>query len=95
MRPIRRLQSESCSRGASKKLFGGVPVAPDAKGIVYVVSSCGPKNYVLQPLYNDLMEKMGENLQLFQVITVDGGTLKYKALTVDGVLYDSFELHKR
>lgn len=89
------LQGHDHTYARSKKLFGGVPVAPDAKGIVYVVSSCGPKNYVLQPLYNDLMEKMGENLQLFQVITVDGGTLKYKALTVDGVLYDSFELHKR
>jgi acid phosphatase type 7 len=88
------LQGHDHTYARSKKLYGGVPVAPEARGIVYVVSSCGPKNYVLQPLYKDLMEKMGENLQLFQVITVDGGSLKYKAVTMDGVVYDRFELHK-
>lgn len=89
------LQGHDHTYARSRKLLGGVPVSPDAKGIVYVVSSCGPKNYVLQPLYKDLMEKMAENLQLFQVIRVDGETLTYRALTVDGAVYDSFELHKR
>lgn len=88
------LQGHDHTYARSKKLSGGVPVPPDARGIVYVVSSCGPKNYVLQPLYKDLMEKMGENLQLFQVVSVDGSSLKYRAVTMDGMMYDSFELHK-
>ena len=64
-------------RGA-RNLLGGKVVGDTEKGIVYVVSSCGPKNYVLQPLYKDLMATMGENLQLYQVITVDGGSFRYQ-----------------
>jgi hypothetical protein len=34
------------------------------------------------------------NIQLYQIITVDGGRLSYRAHAADGTLYDSFELRK-
>jgi 3',5'-cyclic AMP phosphodiesterase CpdA len=63
-------------------------------GTVYVVSSCGPKTYVLNPRYKDLMAKMGEGLQLFHLISVDGKKLSFKTFTVTGSLFDTFEIKK-
>jgi hypothetical protein len=88
------LQGHDHTYARSKKLMGGKIVGEDEKGIVYVVSSCGPKNYVLQPLYKDLMASMGENQQLYQVISVEGNTLQFKAVTAVGTVFDSFELRK-
>lgn len=39
-------------------------------------------------------ERRGENTQFFQVIEVDGGTLRYAAYIADGQLYDAFGLEK-
>ncbi len=62
-------------------------------GTVYVVSVSGPKMYELsrQPW----MKRVAEQTQLYQVIRIDGDTLKYEARTAAGVLYDAFELRKR
>ncbi len=88
------LQGHDHSYARSRKLMGGRAVGNEEKGIVYVVSSCGPKTYPLQMLYRDLMAAMGEGQQLFQVITVEGNTLQFKAVTAGGTTFDSFELKK-
>ena len=40
------------------------------------------------------MSRIGQDKQLYQVITVDPGDLKYQSFTASGELYDSFELKK-
>ena len=62
-------------------------------GTVYVVSVSGPKLYVTQR--QPFMKRMAEDTQLYQIIHVDGGTLRYEARTATGELYDGFELRKR
>ncbi len=78
----------------SKKLRNGSVVADNERGTVYVVSVCGPRAYEHNPTYDDLMQKTGVERQLFQVISLSKSKLIYKALTVTGTLYDSFELQK-
>lgn len=41
------------------------------------------------------MERSAENTQLFQVIRVESDTLRFRAYTVTGELYDAFDLVKR
>ncbi len=63
------------------------------RGPMYVVSVSGPKMYNLN--FEDWVERVASNTQLFQLIHVDGDVLKYEAYTTTGVLYDAFELKKR
>jgi 3',5'-cyclic AMP phosphodiesterase CpdA len=66
----------------------------DAKsGTLYVVSVSGPKMYTLDR--RPFMRRAAEYTQLYQLITVDGGELRYEARTATGRLYDAFTLRKR
>jgi len=62
------------------------------KGPVYVVSVSGPKMY--DPSFDDWMERVASNTQLYQLIRVDGDMLRYEAYTATGQLYDAFSLQK-
>lgn len=62
-------------------------------GTVYVVSVSGPKMYALQP--SNVMKRVAEDTQLYQIIHIDGEQLSYEARTATGKLYDSFILRKR
>jgi hypothetical protein len=64
--------------------------SPD--GPIYVVSVSGPKMYDIG--LQDWMDRAASNTQLYQVITVDSAKLAFKAFTVNGDLYDAFELNK-
>ncbi|MDG3002486.1 purple acid phosphatase family protein [Paludisphaera mucosa] len=82
------------------KAFENVPEGANTRddptataGTVYVVSVAGPKMYVLDPEH--WMRRAGEDVQLYQVIAVDGGVLRYEARTALGDPYDAFELHKQ
>jgi len=70
----------------------GVRARTGDSGTVYVVSVSGPKMYDLNR--EDWMQRAAEDTQLFQVISINGGTLRYEARTATGRLYDAFELHK-
>ena len=63
-------------------------------GTVYVVSVSGPKQYPASSHHEAIMAKIGTQVQLFQVISLEGGNLSYKAYTVTGSLYDSFAWSK-
>ncbi len=78
----------------SYKLVGDQRVNWNNKGTVYAVSVSGPKQYEATTNFPDLMEVMGQNMQLFQVIDVDEDELKYRAYTATGELFDSFHLLK-
>ncbi|MBJ6984156.1 metallophosphoesterase family protein [Luteimonas sp. MC1750] len=58
----------------------------------YVVSVAGAKQYLLSQEARDTMAPVGEDTQLFQVVRIDGDTLRYEARTVTGRLYDAFSL---
>ncbi len=77
-----------------KNLPEGVNWRSDKGGTVYVVSVSGPKMYETDELSRSRMGKTGENVQLYQIITIDGKTLRYEARSVDGVVFDAFELRK-
>jgi acid phosphatase type 7 len=78
----------------SYKLRNGTVVPNTEKGTVYVLSVSGPKQYELTPVYKNLMAKIAGNIQLFQVVSIDGKTLNYKCYTAAGELFDSFALTK-
>ncbi len=59
----------------------------------YVVSMCGSKMYNNES--NKWMDKLGTNVQLYQIITVDGNKLLYRCYTATGELFDAFDLVKR
>ncbi|QDH71719.1 metallophosphoesterase family protein [Lysobacter alkalisoli] len=59
---------------------------------VFTVSVVGAKQYRLSDEARATMKPVGEDTQLFQVIRVDGGRLRYEARTATGRLYDAFEL---
>jgi acid phosphatase type 7 len=71
----------------------GVQNVDSQTGTVYIVSVSGPKMY--QHNRQDFMKRVAEDTQLYQVIHIDGGTLRFEARTAIGELYDAFELRKR
>lgn len=73
--------------------IGGGPQRREDAGTVYVVSVGGPTMYEIGP-GRDWATRTGQNLQLYQVIRVNGGSLRYEARTVTGKLFDAFELVK-
>jgi len=70
-----------------RRTAGGDGVPP-----VLTVSVAGPKQYRLSARARDTMRPVGEDTQLFQVLRIDGGRLRYEAFTATGRLYDAFEL---
>ena len=62
-------------------------------GTVYVVSVSGPKMYEVNA--KPFMTRTAEDTQLYQIIHIDSGTLRYEARTAVGELYDAFTLNKR
>jgi len=86
------LQGHDHTYARGRNLSSGSNVK-DAGGTMYVVSVSGPKMYKI--VQERWMDRAAENTQLFQVITIDNDTLRYKAMTVTGQLYDAFELVKQ
>jgi 3',5'-cyclic AMP phosphodiesterase CpdA len=74
-------------------VVAGTNVQAGKAGTVYVVSVSGPKMYQVEPKPN--MVKAGQDVQLFQVVRIDGDRLTYESRTARGVLFDAFELRKR
>lgn len=71
----------------------GVQKIDEQTGTVYVVSVSGPKMYNHRK--QDFMKRVAEDTQLYQVIHIDGGKLRFEARTAVGDLYDAFELQKQ
>ncbi|MDO5505659.1 MAG: FN3 domain-containing metallophosphoesterase family protein [Pseudoxanthomonas suwonensis] len=58
----------------------------------YIVSVTGPKQYRLSDEAKRTMAPTAEDTQLFQVLRIDGNSLRYEARTATGRLYDAFEI---
>ena len=86
------------ARGRSNNVNAGLNTRDQASGTVYVNSVSGAKMYEIKEdrwdAYNATMERAAENTQLFQIVSIDGDTLDYRAYTVTGELYDAFKLVK-
>jgi hypothetical protein len=72
--------------------FGRETNTKQAAGPLYITSVSGPKMYRLKN--RRWMDRVGENMQLFQVISVSRNVLRFRAITVTGELYDAFNLIK-
>lgn len=88
------LQGHDHTYARSHKLAAGGVVADDAPGIVYATSIAGTKMYELNREVRPLMSRLGEDLQLYQILEVGPERLKYEAFLSTGELYDAFELVK-
>jgi Purple acid Phosphatase, N-terminal domain/Calcineurin-like phosphoesterase len=77
-----------------KNLPGGVNWRSEKGGTVYVVSVSGPKMYDVDDTARSRMGKTGAHKQLYQIISIDGNVLRYESRSVDGVVFDAFELRK-
>jgi acid phosphatase type 7 len=87
------LQGHDHTYARGRNLTSGSNVKDNSGGTMYVVSVSGPKMYKI--VQERWMDRAAENTQLFQVITIDNDTLRYKAMTVTGQLYDAFDLVKQ
>ena len=77
-----------------KNSFEGYQQAYDPEvGTVYVVSVSGPKMYEITK--DRYAKRMAENTQLYQVISIDGDVLDFRAYKATGELFDHFSLEKR
>lgn len=79
--------------------YGRGPSAPSPKNEaptldvpMYVVSVAGPKMYVIGDDNNPNMQRMAEELQLYQTIKVSNTRIHFQAWTASGELYDAFEI---
>jgi 3',5'-cyclic AMP phosphodiesterase CpdA len=70
----------------------GVQRADPINGTVYVVSVSGPKMY--NNSRKPFMKRLAEDTQLYQIIHIDGDSLRFEARTAVGELYDAFGLKK-
>lgn len=59
---------------------------------VYTISVAGAKHNLIHPTSRAQMQRVGEDTQWYQVIDFDAERLRYRAWTVDGELYDAFDL---
>lgn len=80
-------------RGMVNNVPTGYSVNDKISGTMYVVSVSGPKMYDISD--DPWMDRKARNTQLFQIITIDGNTLKFQSFTARGELYDAFDLEKR
>jgi 3',5'-cyclic AMP phosphodiesterase CpdA len=88
------LQGHDHTYARTHKVFAAGIVADDRPGTVYCTSVVGPKQYSFNPRYARLMSKTGSDTQLFQIISIENGTLSYKSITAANTMYDSFEIRK-
>jgi phosphodiesterase/alkaline phosphatase D-like protein len=72
-----------------------------ALATLFVNSVSGPKQYQFRENgWTDYaptgvnLDRLGENTQFYQVISIDGDSLHYAAYTADGALYDEVSLTK-
>lgn len=76
------------------KMKNNALVESEKQGTVYITSNAGSDEYTPRSINTPFALKIGNKVQLFQVLTIDGSTLDYKAYSVTGKLYDSFKLIK-
>jgi len=88
------LQGHDHTYGRGDNETAGTQVYERKVGTMYVVSVSGPKMYLVSDNARKQMDRVGEDVQLYQIVSVDHHMLSLEARTATGALYDRFELHK-
>ena len=88
------LQGHDHTYGRSHKLYNGDIVPENRNGTIYVVSVSGPKVYTVNEKFKHLFVKIGNNVQLFQVLEFKEKQIHFKAITASGKIYDEFVITK-
>lgn len=65
------------------------------QGPVYLVSVTGSKMYGLNDRAGTQPDKVAEATELYQIVDVETGRLKFRTYTASGKLYDGFDLHRQ
>lgn len=89
------LQGHDHAYGRGQNLAEGSKVVGRAGGPVYVVSVAGPKQYIAAESARVGVERVGEDMQLYQLIRLEEDRLHYQSLTMTGRVYDAFEIEHR
>jgi acid phosphatase type 7 len=89
------LQGHDHSYGRGTNMGDGTMAWAGSAGTMYVVSVAGPKMYFASEEAQEVMDRVGEDTQLYQTIRVEYDRLFYESRTTTGALYDAFELVKR
>lgn len=87
------LQGHDHVYGRGNRVISGLNQWDEETGTVYVVSVAGRKTYDVGD--HPWMQKRVGNLQSYQIISIDGNSLNYKAYALDGKVFDAFTLHKK
>lgn len=65
-----------------------------AQGPVYLVSVTGSKMYGLNDRARTQPDRTAEATELYQIVDVEEGRLKFRTYTASGILYDGFDLSR-
>lgn len=79
-------RGENVGTGASGQIGGAGPM--------YVVSVAGPKMYMIGESAPEIMDRLAEDTQLFQIINFTEDRVVYEARTATGELYDAFDIER-
>jgi len=88
------LQGHDHTYGRGPNVAEGTTLIDSEIGTVYVVSVAGPKMYYVAE-NRALHRRVGEDVQLYQIIDVGEDRIAYQARTVIGEVYDAFDLVKQ
>jgi hypothetical protein len=86
------LQGHDHTYGRGTNVPEGAMLIDDEVGTVYVVSVAGPKMYLISDQARDHMDRLGEDVQLYQILTVEADRIRFESRTAIGHLYDAFHL---
>jgi acid phosphatase type 7 len=88
------LQGHDHTYGRGANVDEGTSAWVGTVGTMYVVSVAGPKMYLASETALELMDRVGEDTQLYQTIRVEWDRLFFESRTTTGALYDAFEILK-
>lgn len=88
------LQGHDHTYGRGANVPEGSTLVDNEVGTVYVVSVAGPKMYLVSEEAREEMTRVGEEVQLYQVIAVEEDRLRFESRTVSGQLYDAFDIRR-
>ena len=89
------LQGHDHTYGRGTNVIEGATLSSGLSPPVYVVSVAGPKQYIAAESAREGMQRIGEDMQLFQVIDIKADTLSFESRTAAGRLYDAFDIEYR
>lgn len=89
------LQGHDHSYGRGANVSEGARAVTGDSPPVYVVSVAGAKMYLADESARRTLTRIGEDMQLYQIVRVEAERLRFESRTVTGELYDAFDIERR